>query len=149
VNHPGFDAGLMRTALSGAPAPRTQPIVYSSLMTIFIVNDENRWEIAGSYQMARCVKRLAGGRFRRVTGTDGKLPLQKPVSQVRILPGAPTFVQLREHFKLLRAPWAPDVNDPAGRGLLADVAALGPGWGCIIVRIERQPGAGDGGRPSE
>ena len=103
--------------------------------------------------MARCVKRLAGGRFRWVTGTDGKLPLQKPVSQVRILPGAlpgaPTFVQLRGHFKLLGAPWAPDVNDPAGRDLLADVAALGPGWGCIIVRIERQPGAGDGGRPSE
>src|SRR6478736_9713675 len=68
----------------------------------------------------------------------------KPVSQVRILPGAPTFVQLRGHFKLLRAPWAPDVNYPAGRGHLADVAALGPGWGCIIVRIERQPGAGWG-----
>ena len=59
------------------------------------------------------------------------------------------FLQFRGHFKLLGAPWAPDVNDPAGRDLLADVAAIGPGWGCIIVRIERQPGAGDGGRPSE
>src|SRR5262245_17207046 len=44
--------------------------------------------------MARCVKRLAGGRFRWGTGTDGKLPLQKPVSQVRILPGALIFPQL-------------------------------------------------------
>ena len=45
--------------------------------------------------------------------------------------------------------WAPDVNDPAGRDFLADVAAIGPGWDCIIVRIQRQPGAADGGRPSE
>src|SRR4051794_8787083 len=48
----------------------------------------NIWEIAGSYQTARCVKCLAGERFRWITGTDGKLSLQKPVSQVRILPGA-------------------------------------------------------------
>ncbi len=35
------------------------------------------------------MKCLAGGRFRYVTGTDETLLLQKPVSQVRILPGAP------------------------------------------------------------
>ena len=79
----------------------------------------------------------------------GLQALLKPVSQVRILPGALRVFAVQGHFKLLGATWAPDVNDPAGRDLLADVAALGPGWGCIIVRIERQPGAGDGGRPSE
>jgi len=33
------------------------------------------------------------------TGTDGKLPLQKPVSQVRILPGALTFPQVSVGFR--------------------------------------------------
>src|SRR6478672_5788817 len=116
----------MRTALSGAPAPTTQPIVYSSLMTIFIVNDENRWEIAGSYQMARRLKRLAGGRFRWGTGTDGKLPLQKPVSQVRILPGALTFSQLSEGFQAsatIRQPGSWSVPCAHRRQALAKLSA--------------------------
>ena len=75
--------------------------------------------------------------------------LQKPVSQVRILPGALRVFAVQGAFQTTRRAWAPDVNDPAGRDFLADVAAIGPGWDCIIVRIQRQPGAADGGRPSE
>src|SRR6478672_13853772 len=40
----------MHTALTGAPA------AWAPNHRLFIVNDENRWEIAGSYQIARCVK---------------------------------------------------------------------------------------------
>jgi hypothetical protein len=40
----------MHTALTGAPAAS------APTHRLFIVNDENRWEIAGSYQIARFVK---------------------------------------------------------------------------------------------
>jgi hypothetical protein len=50
VNHPGFDARLVHIALVGAPA------AWAATHRLFIVNDVNRWEIAGSYQIARCVK---------------------------------------------------------------------------------------------
>ena len=39
--------------------------------------------------------------------------------------------------------WAPDVNDPAGRDLLADVAAIRLGWDRIVSRMDRQPSAAD------
>ena len=47
LNHPGFDEDRTRWS---ADAPR------ASTHRLFIVNDENQWEIAGSYQIARCVK---------------------------------------------------------------------------------------------
>src|SRR6476469_824433 len=40
----------MHTAITGEPAAR------APTHRLFIVNDKNRWEIAGSYQIARCVK---------------------------------------------------------------------------------------------
>src|SRR6478609_8286252 len=89
----GFDAGLMHTALTGAPAP------WAPYHRLFIVNDENRWEIAGSYQIARCVK-VPGRRALSVGNRHGWKASFAKAGVARSNPaGALTFSQLSEGFQ--------------------------------------------------